>query len=90
MVNWDLACNSQSQSWHMGVLIHDHGRQVMGAMCWPFMSLQRGVHTKIGACIQALSFALEMGFNAVVFEGPSVPFLHNLYARPVAIIIEDM
>ena len=62
----------------------------MGAMCWPVMSLPRGVHPKIGACIQALSFALEMGFNAVVFEGPSVPILHNLYARPVAIIIEDM
>ena len=31
-----------------------------------------------------------MGFTAMVFEGPSVPFLHNLFARPVATTIEDM
>uniref|UniRef100_A0A2N9EP87 RNase H type-1 domain-containing protein n=1 Tax=Fagus sylvatica TaxID=28930 RepID=A0A2N9EP87_FAGSY len=89
-VNWDVACNSQSHSWHMGVLIRDHGGQAMGAMCGPVMSLPSGVHPKIGACIQALSFALDMGFTAMVFEGPSVPFLHNLFARPVATRIEDM
>uniref|UniRef100_A0A2N9EXN1 RNase H type-1 domain-containing protein n=1 Tax=Fagus sylvatica TaxID=28930 RepID=A0A2N9EXN1_FAGSY len=74
----------------MGVLIRDHGGQAMGAMCGPVMSLPSGVHPKIGACIQALSFALDMGFTAMVFEGPLVPFLHNLFARPVATTIEDM
>ncbi len=64
--------------------------QVMGAMCGPVMSLPSGVHPKIRACIQAFSFALDMGFTAMIFEGPSVPFLHNLFARPAATTIEDM
>ena len=37
--------------------------QVMGAMCGPVMSLPSGVHPKIRACIQAFSFALDMGFT---------------------------
>ena len=82
--------NSQSQTWHLGVLIRDHDRNVMAAMCGPVMSLQRGVHPRIGACIQAITFALDIGFYEVVFEGPPVFFMGGLHDSSLEVTVEDM
>ena len=62
----------------------------MAAMCGPVMSLSRGVHPRIGACIQAISFALDTGFYEVVFEGPPVSFMGGLHDSSLEITVEDM
>ena len=62
----------------------------MAAMCGPIMSLPRGVHLGIGACIQAISFALDIGFYEVVFEGPPMSFMGGLHDSSLEITMEDM
>ena len=59
-------------------------------MCGPVMSLPRGVHPRIGACIQAISFALDIGFYEVVLEGPPASFMGGLHDSSLEITVEDM
>jgi hypothetical protein len=54
------------------------------------MSPPRGVHPRIGACIQAITFALDIGFYGVVFEGPPVSFMGGLHDSSLEVIVEDM
>jgi hypothetical protein len=56
----------------------------------PIMSLPRGVHPWIGACIQAITFALDIGFYEVVFEGPSVSFMGGLHNSSLEVTVKDM
>ena len=59
----------------MGVLIRNHAGFVMAGLCYPVMALPRGLNPHVGACIQALKFALDLGFFDIYFEGPRVDFL---------------
>ena len=36
------------------------------------MALPRGLNSRVGACIHALKFALELGFFDICLEGPRV------------------
>ena len=65
----------------LGVLVHDHARRVMAASMGHVMALPRGVHPGIGAMIQVLTFAVEMGFWDVVLDGPFVQFLRDVSSR---------
>jgi hypothetical protein len=68
----------------LGVLVHDHARRVMAASMGQLMALPRGVrgvHPGIGAMIQVLTFAVEMGFLDVVLDGPFVQFLRDVSSR---------
>jgi hypothetical protein len=56
----------------------------------PIMSLPRGVHPRIGACIQAITFALDIGFYEVVFEVPPVSFMGGLHDSSLEVTVEDM
>jgi hypothetical protein len=54
-VNWDVSRNQATKCWYVGVIIQNHGFQVMmGALCGKVIPLPRGVNPRRGACIQAL------------------------------------
>ena len=74
-VNWEISKDTSSQVWYVGVLIRNHASSVMAGLCSPVMALPRGLNPRVGACIQALKFALDLGFFDICFEGPRVDFL---------------
>ena len=61
-VNWAICLHSTSKAWHCGVLVWDHGGQVMAGYVKQLMAIPRGVAHEIGAIMQALTFAVELGF----------------------------
>ena len=73
-VNWEISKESSSQVWYVGVLIRNHAGFVMVGLCYPVMALPRGLNPRVGACIQALKFALDLGFIDICFEGPRDDF----------------
>jgi hypothetical protein len=71
-VNWEVCKDSGSNVWYVGVLIRNHVGGVMACLCSPVMALPRGLNPRVGACIHALKFALELGFLDICLEGPHV------------------
>uniref|UniRef100_A0A2N9G3J3 Reverse transcriptase zinc-binding domain-containing protein n=1 Tax=Fagus sylvatica TaxID=28930 RepID=A0A2N9G3J3_FAGSY len=71
-VNWEVCKDSGSNVWYVGVLIRNHVGRVMACLCSPVMALPRGLNPRVGACIHALKFALELGFLDICLEGPHV------------------
>ena len=61
-VNWAICLHSTSKAWRCGVLVRDHGGQVMAGYVKQLMAIPRDVAREIGAIMQALTFAVELGF----------------------------
>ena len=80
-INWTMSMDPLYKVGWLGVLVHDHARRVMAASMGQLMALPRGVHLGIGAMIQVLTFAVEMGFMDVVLEGPFIQFLRDVSSR---------
>ena len=75
-VNWAICLHGTSKAWRCGVLVRDHGGQVMAGYVGRLMAMPRGVAREIGAIMQVLSFAVEMGFLDLILEGShALPFM---------------
>ncbi len=68
--------------WTAGIVICDHGGQVLAAQWVNVQYHPRGVHPKFYACVHALMFALEMSFAEIIVEGPSFHPMDTLKNRP--------
>ena len=71
--------------WTAGIVIRDHGGQVLAAQCVNVQYHPRGVHPKFYACVHALMFALEMSFAEIIVEGPSFHPMDTLKNRPLGL-----
>uniref|UniRef100_A0A2N9G4A9 RNase H type-1 domain-containing protein n=1 Tax=Fagus sylvatica TaxID=28930 RepID=A0A2N9G4A9_FAGSY len=72
-----------------GILIRDHGGQVLAAQCVKVQYHPRGVHPKFYAYVHALMFALEMSFAEIIVEGPPFHPVDTLKNRPSGPTIGD-
>ena len=89
-VNWAIFLELQSRQYFLGTLIRNHNSQVMGAMVMEFPRLPCGIYSNMGAVIHSLQFACEMGFQEIILEGPSVPFLPPVGHAVGGFSVEDM
>ena len=76
-VNWEVCKDSGSKVWYVGVLIRNHVGGVMACLYSLVMALPRGLNPQMGGCIQALTFALELGFLDICLERPHVNSLEG-------------
>ena len=75
--------------WIAGIVIRDHGGQVLVAQCVNVQYHPRGFHPKFYASAHALMFALEMSFAEIIIEGPSFHPVDTLKNRPSRPTIGD-
>ena len=89
-VNWAIFRDLTSCHCFLGSLIRDHESCVLGAMVMQLPLLPSGIHPTVGVVIHALQFAREMGFEDIILEGPSLPFMLSVGPVSVGVTVQDM